>query len=99
MAFNFKAAVLKVGDELLAPIVRFVVDQVIKVLMIGLRKEDESLAEVVAVALYPIADVELEDAFEKTDTKVDDAIIDGVKSGLEKVAAEWQLELPNLDDD
>lgn len=56
-------------------------------------------AKVALVALYPIIDIQVEDLVRTSDTKYDDAVVDGLKEGMEEVAKKEEIELPNLDDD
>ncbi|MFX0181982.1 MAG: hypothetical protein ACFE95_02770 [Candidatus Hodarchaeota archaeon] len=86
-------------DDIIAPLVKIIVTQVTYMLMKELNDKSPSDAELVAYELYPITDVKLEEMVGKTDTPIDDAVVDGVLEGLEQIADEEGWELPNLDDD
>ena len=83
----------------IAPIIKLVIKEVIKLLFTNFLKKEPVHGKVAIVSLYPIIDVELEPLTEKTLTEYDDAIVDGVKEGLEEVAQEHGIVLPELDED
>ena len=86
-------------DDIIAPLVKIVVTQVTYMLMKELGDKKPEDAELVAFELYPIIDVKLEELVGKSDTPIDDAVVEGIMEGLEQIADESEWELPNLDDD
>ena len=95
MAFKIKNVIMNT----LTPIIKLVVTEVLKMLFRSFYKKQPEHAEVFFVSMYPVVDVELESLFEKTESDLDDAIIDGVKDAFETVAGENDIALPNLDED
>jgi len=85
--------------NMIAPIIREIISKVIYFLFDKLLEKNPEHGKVALVALYPIIDVEIEPIVEKTDSDIDDAIIDAIKEAMEKVAEENGFELPNLDED
>jgi hypothetical protein len=65
----------------------------------ALKLKDEKAYKTVLVSLYPVIDVQLEDVTDKTKTKADDVIVDGIKEAMEESAAANGVVLPNLDND
>jgi len=63
----------------------------------ALKAKDEKAYRTVLVSLYPVIDVQLEDITDKTKTKADDVIVDGLKEAMEGSAAASGITLPNLD--
>ena len=85
--------------NMIAPIIREILSKVIYFLFDKLLEKNPVHGKVALVALYPIVDVEIESIVEKTDSDIDDAIVDAIKEAMEKVADENGFELPNLDED
>lgn len=65
----------------------------------ALKAKDEKAYRTVLVSLYPVIDVQLEDITDKTKTKADDIIVDGIKEAMEESATANSISLPNLDSD
>jgi len=86
-------------DDIIAPLVKIVVTQVTYMLMKELHDKKPEDAELVAYELYPIIDVKLETLVGKSDTPIDNAVVEGVMEGLEQIAKEVSWKLPNLDED
>lgn len=68
------------------------------------KAHDESqqgkvLIETAIVAVYPVIDVYLEAAAEKTKTPIDDKTVDELKSLCEELASDNGFELQNMDED
>ena len=85
--------------DALAPVIQQIVKQVVEVLFEKFLDTSEMHAKVVMVSLYPVIDVELETLVLTTDTDLDDAVVRGIKAGMETIAKERQIQLPNLDQD
>lgn len=64
-----------------------------------LQTKDPKAYKTVLTSMYPVIDVQLEDITDKSKTKVDDVITDGLKSGFEQSAEKSGIALPNLDSD
>lgn len=64
-----------------------------------LEAKDPKAYKTVLTSMYPVIDVQLEDITDKSKTKVDDVIVDGLKGGFEVAAAKSGVTLPNLDSD
>jgi proteasome assembly chaperone (PAC2) family protein len=92
---NIKDAIMNA----LAPLVKLVVKETLKAGLKQLFANDPQAAKTVVASLYPVMDVPVENATLKTETDMDDAVVDGVKEALEDSAKDWGIELPNLDDD
>jgi hypothetical protein len=65
----------------------------------ALKAKDEKAYKTVLTSLYPVVDVQLEDITDKTKTKADDILVDGLKEAMEESAAANGVTLPNLDSD
>jgi len=83
----------------IAPIIREILSRVLYILFTKLIEKNPQSGKVAIVSLYPIIDVEIEPIIEKTETELDDAVVDAIKEAMEKVAEENGFELPNLDED
>jgi hypothetical protein len=93
-------SLLKGIGNTLAPLIELVIREFMeKFLLPALKKADERAFRTVLVALYGPIDVYVEELVEKTETKVDDALVSGMMTAIENVAAENGVELPNLDED
>lgn len=71
----------------------------IQAALAALKVKDEKAYRTVLASLYPVVDVQLEDITDKTKTKADDVVVDGLKEGMEASAADNGVTLPNLDSD
>ena len=91
--------VLKGLSDVIAPIIEMVVTQSVNLLMQEFWDRNPDDAKLTAITLYPVVDTKLENLVEKTETKLDDAGVIGIKKGLEQFAGGHGIELPNLDDD
>lgn len=88
-----------VGD-LLEPVIEKVVKELFKTYLLQkLYDKDSQAYEVALTSFYGPTDVYLEGMVEKTDTKIDDAIVHGIMRACEESAVENSVELPNLDED
>jgi len=86
-------------DDVIAPLIKIIVEQASYMLLIEFKEKSEEDAHLTAVELYPVLDVKLEKLAAKTETPIDDAIVEGLMDGIETFASEEGLDLPNLDDD
>lgn len=68
-------------------------------LLDNLKAKNPAAHKTVVTALYPIVDVQLEGLTASTKTKVDDALIAGIKTAIETSAAGAGIDLANLDQD
>jgi len=68
-------------------------------LLDNLKAKNPAAHKTVVTALYPIVDVQLEGIAAGTKTKVDDAVIAGLKTAIENSAKGAGIELQNLDND
>lgn len=64
-----------------------------------LQAKKPEVFETVLVSLYPVIDVHLEEIAQESKTKIDDPFVTAFKSAIETVAAEFNITLPNLDND
>jgi hypothetical protein len=85
--------------DVIAPVVELIVTQAVKLAFEEFYKNNPDDAELTVVSLYPVIDTKLEPLAEKTDTKLDDAGVRGLKQGIEAFAGGHGIELPNLDND
>lgn len=85
--------------EIIAPLIKMIVAEVIKSLLVEFNKVNPQDTLLVCTSLYPIIDTKLEPLVEKTDTELDDAAVKGMMKGMEEFAEEVGIVLPNLDDD
>ena len=83
--------------EGLAPVIKLVLNEVIKIMFREFYAKDPMNAKLVAVELYPILDVKLENIVGDTETILDDAAVAGVMEGIEVFAREANFDLPDLD--
>ena len=94
---------LKIGIksilEGLAPVIKLILNEVIRLVFAEFYAKNPEDAKLVAVSLYPTIDTKLEDVVEKSDTELDDAAVEGIKNGLEAFAQDVGLDLPNIDED
>ena len=84
---------------IIAPIVKMILSEVIKYAFGEFLKKDATNAKVAIVSLYPPIDVSLQNITSKTPSEIDNAVVDGIKEGIEYVANVNDIELPNLDND
>ncbi len=85
--------------ELIAPLIKTVLGNVLRVLFGALVEKNPEHGKVAIASLYPIVDVELEALVEGTPNKVDDAVCEAVMEAIENVAAENNIQLSNVDTD
>lgn len=85
--------------EIFAPIIKLAVKQGVGIALVKFKEKSEEAAKLAVVELYPLVDTLLEDLVAKTETKVDDATVDGIMEALEEYAALNGFELQNLDED
>ena len=83
----------------LAPIVELLVKEALKLGLKELFAKDFHNGAVVVASLYPVMDVPVENAVEKTETDIDDAAVDGIKAALEWASEEYDVPISNVDDD
>lgn len=89
----------KLLNDWLAPLIKQVAFYLIKHLFGKLMEKEPEHGKVALVALYPILDVEIEGLTEQTETEIDDAIVEGAMEAFEDLAEQYEIELPNLDED
>lgn len=64
-----------------------------------LYQKNKKLHNTIVASAYPGADAYLEALAQRSKTKLDDAVIGGLKLALEERAKIAGIELPNIDDD
>jgi len=85
--------------ELLAPVIRMAVHNVLKNLLSEFVVKNPTHAKVVLASLYPAVDAELEPLVDTTPTELDNAAIAAIKQAIEEVAVENGVQLSNVDAD
>jgi len=85
--------------EMLAPIIGFVLPQILKPLLLGAIERNPQHGPVILASLYPGIDAELEPLAAKTDTPFDDVAVAALKKVFEDVAKEKGIPLSNVDED
>ena len=85
--------------ESMAPIVALVIRKGLTMALRAMVAKDAARAELLCVSIYPVIDTELESFTDGTDTKLDDAAVDGIKGAIEDVAKDNEWDLPNIDED
>lgn len=83
----------------LSPVLETVATTKLAELLDSLALKDPEAHKTVCVSLYPAIDVQLENLTTKSKTKIDDAMINGIKAAIELSAEAHNVELPNLDED
>ena len=96
---DLKSLILNVGGPIIAPIVKMATEQFLKPLLKTWIENDPEAAKSAVASLYPQIDVHLENWTSKTETEVDDALVDGFKNALEDIADEFDIALANVDED
>lgn len=86
-------------DDIISPLVKIIVEQATYLLLKEMAGNNLQDAKLTAIELYPVIDVKLEKLVKKTDTAIDDAVVEGVMKGIETFAKEVDLQLPNIDED
>lgn len=92
----------KITDLLVSafmPVVKSVAKDKLVELLDQLQQKNEASYKTALTALYPVVDVQLEDVTEKTETTIDDSIVDALKEAIEESARKHGLQLANLDSD
>lgn len=85
--------------EMFAPIIELAVKQGVGIALVKFKEKSEEAAKLAVVELYPPVDILIENLVVKTETKIDDATVAGLKKALEEYAAVNGFELQNLDED
>ena len=85
--------------EMLAPIIGFVLPQILKPLLLGAIQRNPEHGPVILASLYPGIDAELEPLAADTETPFDDVAVKAIKKVFEDVAQETGVPLSNVDDD
>lgn len=96
---RFKERIANAVLNSFAPVLKPIIKSYFK---LGLDKFKEASPEAhktTLASLYPSVDVHLEQLTEKTETDIDDIIIDAIKESIEDSAKEVGVTLPNLDND
>lgn len=83
----------------LSPTLETVIAAKLGEILDDLATKEPEAHKTVCVSLYPAIDVHLEQLTKKTKTKIDDAVVNGIKTAIENSAAEANIELPNIDTD
>lgn len=96
---DLKALIMNIGGPVIAPIVKMAVEQFLKPLIRTWIENDPDVAKSAVASLYPQIDVHLENWASKTETEVDDALVDGFKNALEDIGSEFNITLANVDED
>lgn len=94
-----KDKLLKGLSDLLAPIVKILVKEVLDFAWGKVNEQDPIALKTALVAIYGPTDVYLEDMVEKTETEIDDSIVQALMESAEDAAELYEFELPQLDDD
>jgi len=98
MDLNMQQIKLDILDGL-APIIKALIREVLYTVLKTFIENDPENAKLTIHSLYPVIDVKLQKFVENTANKIDDAVVDGVLESIEKIAKEFDFELPNLDED
>ena len=96
---RLKKYIVKKLAFIIAPIIKILTQEIVEYEIYSWFEADEQSAKVGIISLYPVCDVPIERLASKTDTIIDDAIVDGILSGIERVAIVKNIDLPNLDRD
>jgi catalase (peroxidase I) len=83
----------------LAPVLQSIAADQLADLFNKFAFNDKKAYEAFMVSLYPTIDVQLEKQTQKSKSKIDDAIVLGLKLAIEQSAAANGVSLPNLDND
>ena len=94
-----KAFVQQKVDDIISPILEYATKKATEFLFDRFFQKHPDHAKVAITSLYPPVDVELEKMVHETEPEYDDAIVSGLKEGMENVADKYGVELPNLDED
>lgn len=90
------------GEQLintLAPVLTGLTAEHLGAIFTILGNKDKKALKTVLTSMYGPIDVHLEDLAKKSKTKIDDAAVQGILSAIELAAAEFEIELKNLDND
>lgn len=95
-------AKLNLGELLintLSPTLETVINAKLTEILDDLAVKDPEAHKTVVTSLYGPIDVHLEKLTSKSRTKIDDAVVNGIKSAIENSADTAGVDLPNLDED
>jgi len=82
-----------------SPALEIVVAAKLQEILDDLAIKQPEAHKTVCTSLYGPIDVHLEGLTAKSKTKIDDAVVNGIKAAIEGSAAAAGIELPNLDQD
>jgi len=96
-----KESLIDILEPILAPLIGKAVEEAIYRAFSALMKKEENVVhgKVVIAGMYPVIDGELEKITDDTENEYDDAVVDGLKLSLERLAADHNIVLSNVDDD
>lgn len=95
-------AKLNLGELLintLSPTLETVIAAKLGEILDDLAVKEPEVHKTICTSLYGPVDVHLEGLTKKSKTKIDDAVVNGIKSAIENSADAAGVELPNLDTD
>jgi hypothetical protein len=83
----------------LSPVLETIVAGKLQELLDDLAVKSPEAHKTVCISLYGPIDVHLETLTAKSKTKIDDAVVNGIKTAIEESALNNGVELPQLDQD
>lgn len=84
--------------EIFAPLVKMVLKSVLLDMALpALKAKDPKAYAVALAAIYGPIDVYLEEIVHKTDTKIDDAVVEALMESIEEAARKDGIPLPDID--